>query len=75
MNKFDLEKAMLRDANVATRDGNKARVICKTRGKILVRVYSAISSAMDADVKYNLDGSRWSPNYKSGEDLVLLESA
>ena len=67
---FNLE-AVLKGANVQTKSGKKVKVICKTRGKILCQVYSNVGFYMDKQVKYNEDGSRWSPNHPSDEDLVM----
>ena len=67
---FNLEAA-LKGANVQTKSGKKVKVICKTRGKILCMVYSNVGPYLDAQVKYNEDGSRWSPNHSSDEDLIM----
>lgn len=67
---FNLQAA-LNGANVITKGGQKARVICQTRDKILVQVYSNICSYKNYQAKYNLDGSRWSPNNPSNDDLVM----
>ena len=70
LKKFDLEAA-LKGANVKTKSGKKVKVVCKTRGKIFCVVHSNIGSYMDLQVKYNEDGSRWSSNYPSDEDLIM----
>lgn len=67
---FNLQEALKR-APVQTKAGNKALVICQTRGKILVKVYSKLASYLDKEVKYNLDGTRWSPKNPSDEDLIM----
>lgn len=67
---FNLEAA-LKGANVQTKSGKKVKVICKTRGKILCMVYSNVGPHLNSQVKYNEDGSRWSPNHSSDEDLVM----
>lgn len=70
-NNFNLMRA-LNGANIKTRSGKKAKVICKVgNNKILVKVYSNISSMYDTTVKYNLDGSRWSPKHEDFEDLIM----
>ena len=67
---FNLQAA-LNGANVKTKGGQKARVICQTRDKILVQVYSNICSYKNYQAKYNLDGTRWSANNPSNDDLVM----
>ena len=67
---FNLEVA-LKGVSVKTKSGKKVKVICKTRGKIFCMVYSNAGSHMNSYVKYNEDGSRWSPNSPSDEDLVM----
>jgi len=67
---FNLESA-LKGANVQTKSGKKVKVICKTRGKILCMVYSNVGFYMNSQVKYNEDGTRWSPNTPSDEDLIM----
>lgn len=67
--KFDLAKA-LSGAKVMTKSGKTAKVICKTGNKILVAITYKISY-LSREIKYNLDGSRWSPNYADEEDLVM----
>jgi hypothetical protein len=67
---FNLESA-LKGANVQTKSGKKVKVICRTRGKILCMVYSNVGFYMNSQVKYNEDGTRWSPNTPSDEDLVM----
>ena len=67
---FDLNAA-LHGAKVKTKSGKKVKVICKTRGKILCMVYSNVGPHLNAQVKYNEDGSRWTPNHPSDEDLVM----
>lgn len=66
---FDLAKAMQRGAKVVTRDGHKARVVCQTRGKILVTVFYGISHE-NRQYKYNLDGSLYN-NLIHKLDLML----
>ena len=68
---FNLEAA-LNGANVQTKSGKKVKVICKTRGKIFCTVYSNVASYMNNQVKYNEDGSRWSKDNPSNEDLVMV---
>ena len=67
---FDLAKA-LKGADVKTKSGKRAKVICETRGKILVQVYSNLGFYLDQQIKYNLDGSRWSPRNPDIEDLEM----
>ena len=67
---FNLESA-LKGANVQTKSGKKVKVICRTRGKILCMVYSNVGFYMNSQVKYNEDGTRWSPNTPSDEDLIM----
>jgi hypothetical protein len=68
-NNFDLTAA-LNGAKVVTRLGNKVRVITKTvDGKVLAAVSSRC--AEDRMIKYNLDGSRWSSNTVSPDDLMM----
>lgn len=70
-NKFNLVAA-LNGSNVMTKSGKKVKVICKTNGnKLYCFVKSNISSLHDKYVKYNMDGSRWSPNQPDNEDLVI----
>lgn len=68
--KFNLQKAMS-GAEIRTRSGKRAKVICFTRGKILVQIYSNVGFYMNTQVKYNIDGSRWSSNHPDDEDLVM----
>ena len=70
-NVFNVEKALKRGANVMTKSGKKVKVICITRDKILCQVYSNVAFYYDTQVKYNLDGSRWSKNCPSDEDLIM----
>ena len=67
---FNVERA-LKGEKVMTKSGKKVKVICFTRGKILCQVYSNVGFYYDAQVKYNIDGSRWSPNQPSDEDLIM----
>ena len=67
---FNLE-SVLKGANVQTKSGKKVKVICRTRGKILCMVYSNVGFYMNSQVKYNEDGTRWSPNTPSDEDLIM----
>lgn len=67
---FDLTKAMQKGTKVVTRDGKRAKVICETRGKLLVVVYGKISYE-DRQYKYNLDGSRFSSNLIHNLDLMI----
>lgn len=69
--KFSLIKA-LNGGKVKTKSGKNAKVICKTNdGKLLVMVYSNCASYMDRQVKYCMNGSRWSPNHDDQEDLIM----
>ena len=70
-NTFNVERA-LKGANVMTKSGKKVKVICITRNKILCQVYSNIGFYYNTQVKYNFDGSRWSPNQPSEEDLIMI---
>ena len=68
-NNFDLSAA-LKGAKVVTRSGKNARVITKTfDGKVLVAIISRYGE--DRMVKYNIDGSRWSSNTISPDDLMM----
>lgn len=67
---FDIEAAF-NGAKVRTKSGKRVKVICRTRGKILCYVYSNVGSYLDAQIKYNEDGTRWNPNYPSNEDLII----
>lgn len=68
-NNFDLAAA-LKGAKVVTRSGNNVRVITKTfDGKVLVAIMSRYGE--DRMIKYNLDGSRWSSNCVSPDDLMM----
>jgi hypothetical protein len=68
-NNFDLTAA-LKGAKVVTRSGNNVRVITKTfDGKLLVSVMPRYGE--ERMIKYNLDGSRWSPNCVSPDDLMM----
>ena len=69
-NTFNVEKA-LKGAKVMTKSGKKVKVICTTRNKILCQVYSNVGFYYDAQVKYNLDGSRWASSCPSDEDLIM----
>lgn len=69
-NTFNVERA-LKGEKVMTKSGKKVKVICITRDKILCQVYSNVAFYYDTQVKYNLDGSRWSPNQPSDEDLIM----
>ena len=69
-NNFDLAAA-LKGAAVVTRSGKKVRVITKTAdNKLLVCVYGRFAYE-DRNVKYNIDGSRWSQNSISPDDLMM----
>lgn len=67
---FDLAKAMKKGTKVVTRDGKRAKVICETRGKLLVVVYGKVSCE-DHQYKYNLDGSRFSSSLIHNLDLMI----
>lgn len=67
---FDLAKAMKKGTKVVTRDGKRAKVICETRGKLLVVVYGKVSHE-DRQYKYNLDGTRYSANLIHNLDLMI----
>lgn len=70
-NKFNLMRA-LNGSKIMTRSGKKAKIICSLpNNKIFVRIFSNISSINDTTVKYNIDGSRWSPNSPNPEDLIM----
>ena len=69
-NTFNIERA-LKGENVMTKSGKKVKVICFTRGKILCQVYSNVGFYLDKQVKYNIDGSRWSSKQPSDEDLIM----
>lgn len=69
-NNFDLAAA-LKGAPVVTRSGKKVKVITKTAdSKLLVCVYGRFTYE-DRNVKYNIDGSRWSQNTISPDDLMM----
>lgn len=68
-NNFDLVAA-LKGAKVVTRAGANVRVITKTfDGKVLASVSARYGE--DRMIKYNLDGSRWSANCVSPDDLMM----
>lgn len=67
---FDLAKAMKKGTKVVTRDGKRARVICETRGKLLVEVLGKVSWE-NRQYKYNMDGSLFSPNLIHNLDLMI----
>lgn len=67
---FNLVEA-LKGAKVKTKNGNNVKVICETRGKILCQVTSNAGYIYNRQVKYNTDGTRWSPKYPCNEDLVM----
>ena len=69
-NVFNAERA-LKGERVMTKSGKNVKVICFTRGKILCQVYSNLGFYYDTQIKYNIDGSRWSPNHPSDEDLIM----
>lgn len=71
--KFNLVAA-LNGAKIKTRSGKNAKIVYNNAGnkKILVMIYSNISRVHDRTIKYNIDGSRWSPNYEDPEDLVMV---
>ena len=71
-NSFDVYKALKKDAKVMTKSGKRVKVICITRDKILCQVYSNVAFYLDSQVKYNLDGSRWSPKQPCDEDLIMM---
>ena len=55
---------------VKTVGGNDAKILCFTRGKMLVKVYSRVASYLDREIKYNMDGtSPWATNL-NGLELV-----
>ena len=69
-NNFDLDAA-LKGAPVVTRSGKKVRVIAKTAdSKLLVCVYGSVEYE-NRNVEYNIDGSRWSKNSISPDDLMM----
>jgi hypothetical protein len=69
-NNFDLVAA-LKGSPIVTRSGKKVRVITKTAdNKLLVCVYGRYAYE-DRNVKYNIDGSRWSQNSISPDDLMM----
>lgn len=68
---FDLSKVMQRGAKVVTRDGHKARVVCQTRGKLLVTVFGNLPHE-NRQYKYNMNGSLYN-NLVHKLDLMLDE--
>lgn len=69
--KFNLMRAF-NGSKIMTKSGKKAKIICSLpNNKLFVRIFSNISSINDTTVKYNIDGSRWSSNYPSDEDLIM----
>lgn len=69
--KFNLMRA-LNGSKIMTKSGKKAKIICSLPNhKLFVRIFSNISSINDTTTKYNIDGSRWSSNYPSDEDLIM----
>jgi len=71
---FNLDEAKKKGVQVVTRDGKKAKVICETRGKLLVTVFGKVSYET-RQYKYNLDGSRFSSNLIHNLDLMIKEEA
>lgn len=67
---FNLEQAMKKGAKVVTRDGKKAKVVCVTRGKLLVTVFGKVTYE-DRQYKYNLDGTRYGTNFIHNLDLMI----
>ena len=67
---FNLEEAMKKGTKVVTRDGKLAKVICKTRGKLLVTVFGK-ATYENRQYKYNMDGSRFSPTLIHNLDLMI----
>lgn len=65
---FNLEEALKKNAKVVTRDGKKVKVVCETRGQILVTVYDRFGFGVN--YKYNLDGSKYN-NLIHNLDLML----
>lgn len=71
---FNLTEAMKKGVQVVTRDGKKAKVICESRGKLLVQVFGKVSYE-DRQYKYNLDGTRYSANLIHNLDLMIDNTA
>lgn len=68
---FNLIKA-LNGGKVMTKSGKEVKVICQTGGnKLYCFVKSNVGPYYDRYVKYNMDGSRWSPKQSDNEDLVM----
>lgn len=67
---FDLAEAMKKGTKVVTRDGKIARVICETRGKLLVEILGKVTWE-NRQYKYNMDGTRFSPNLIHNLDLMI----
>lgn len=68
---FNLIKA-LNGGKVMTKSGKEVKVICQTGGnKLYCFVKSNVGPYYDRYVKYNMDGSRWSPKQPDNEDLVM----
>ena len=67
---FNLVEAMKKGTKVVTRDGKLAKVICETRGKLLVTVFGK-ATYENRQYKYNMDGSRFSPTLIHNLDLMI----
>lgn len=67
---FDYNDFRVNSKNYTTRNGQKVRFVCETRGKMLVHVYSRLGSYMDADRKYNTNGMLY--NSETIHDLVKV---
>ena len=69
---FNLTSALNRSNKVVTRNGNKVVVVTKTNDKVIANVYQANKlSKVPTQVKYNLDGTLYGPNYEHPMDLFM----
>ena len=70
MKKFNLKSAMAGKA-VVTRLGNPVKIDYVGTDFILATVTSKAGSHMNAQHRYKLDGSRFSPRHEHFEDLFM----
>lgn len=71
MKNFDLNAA-LNGNQVVTRNGNKVKVLCTSRDKVVANVYPAHGMGLPTQKKFNLDGTRYGINYPHHEDLFIV---
>lgn len=68
--KFNLQAAQAGKA-VVTRLGNPVKINYVGKDFLLATVTSRAGAHMNAQHRYKLDGSRFSPNYEHFEDLFM----